>query len=119
MRVRPDIETMTALEFGRSEMIEEHERTDSAAARMRQCPPHREPVEVDGTRHDPRLERVAGKTVASRRILAGEKTHGTPPLQALAASRLSRSGRSQSQTIARQAEFACPQCRGGTSLPRK
>src|SRR5438309_296889 len=119
MRVRPHIETMAALEFRRTEVIEEHERTHRAAARMRQCPAHREAVEIDRTRHHHGFEGIAGETIAGGRVLAGEKAHGTPPMQALDASRLCRSGRSQSQTIMRQAEFACPQCRKGASLPRK
>ena len=77
MRVRPDIEPMAALELGRAEMIEKHERPDRAPAHVRQRAAHRKPIQINAARDDDDLQRVAGVAVARSRVLAGEKTHGS------------------------------------------
>ena len=79
MRMRTDVEPVTAFELGRPEMIEEDERTDSPASGMRQRPPHRKSIaEIDAAGNHDDFERVAGITIARRRVLAAKKTHDAP-----------------------------------------
>ena len=78
VRMRPHVEAVAGLEYGRAEMIEEHERADHARLRRRQRAPHREAVaEIGGARHDHGLERVALEFVAGGGILAREEAHGS------------------------------------------
>jgi len=62
--------------FGRPEMVEEDERPDHAPPRRGQRAPHRNIAEVDRTRHDRHLDRVAAERIAENGILRGEEAHG-------------------------------------------
>src|SRR5436190_21826235 len=74
--MRAHVDALTAFELDRTEMIEEYERPDGAAQRMRQRTADRESVEIDRARDDHRFERVAGIPVTGRRVFSGEETHG-------------------------------------------
>jgi hypothetical protein len=98
MRMRPHVEAVAGFEHGRTEMIEEHERTDHARLRRRQRAAHREAVaEIGGARHDQGLDGIALKFVAGGRILARKEAHAdllTPLRWAKVCLNWSRIGRS-------------------------
>jgi len=75
MRMRPHVEAGAGGEYGGTEMIEEHERTDGAAGRMRQRAPNAESAEVDAARHDHVLDGITAHRVAGNRILARKEAH--------------------------------------------
>ena len=76
VRMRPHVESAAGAEFGRAEMIEEHERPDHARLRRGQRAPHGEAVaQVGGARHHHLLDRFALERVARGGVLAGEETH--------------------------------------------
>ncbi len=76
MRMRTHIEAGAGAEYGRAEVIEEHERADHARLRRRQRAPHREAVaEIGRARHDHGLERITLVLVAGGGILARKEAH--------------------------------------------
>ncbi len=81
MGMRAHIEAVPAFELRRAEMVEEHERPDGAAQRMRQRTADREALpEIDAARNNDDIQRIAGVAIAGRGVLAGKKAHGFSPL---------------------------------------
>src|SRR5436853_2839908 len=79
MRMRPHVQPVAALELGGAKMIEEYERADGPARRLRQRAADGESLaEIDAVRHDDDIERVAGVTIARDWVLGGKKAHGAP-----------------------------------------
>ncbi len=78
MGMRAHVEPRAGAELGGPEMVEEDERADHAAVRMRQRAADVEAAEIDAARHDDEVDRVARRRVAGDRVLAGKKAHSIP-----------------------------------------
>jgi hypothetical protein len=79
MRVRPNIEAVAALEFGRAEMVKKDKRADRPAGGMGQRPAYRKAVaQIDAAGNHHHFEGVAGVAIARGRVLAGKKAHFIP-----------------------------------------